>query len=76
MIVFEIASKAFLYHMVRRLVAIQVSIGQRMLDLQELKNYFSLAYGKSSGNQPLYNKIAPPQGLFLSEVSYTHELAT
>lgn len=75
MIVFEIVSKAFLYHMVRRLVAIQVSIGQRMLDLQELKNYFTLSNDKSSGNQLIYNKIAPPQGLFLCEVSYTREVA-
>lgn len=74
-IVFEIASKSFLYHMVRRLVAIQVSIGKRMIDLQELKKYLSLA-NSSSKNHHMYNKMAPPQGLFLCEVSYTHEAIT
>lgn len=72
-IVFEIASRAFLYQMVRRLVAIQILIGQRKLDIQDLKNYLIKGKDHKPSSQRLFNKLAPPRGLILCEVSYTNE---
>jgi tRNA pseudouridine38-40 synthase len=74
MIVFEIASKAFLYQMVRRLVAIQVLIGQKRLDLQELiQRLETSSYDTSYHHQRLFQKVAPPHGLILYEVIYKNK---
>jgi tRNA pseudouridine38-40 synthase len=60
---FRISSRAFLYHMVRRIVFLLVRVGQRRVGAIELENSF-----EKSGKLPA--GIAPPQGLFLEEVNY------
>lgn len=76
MIVFEIASKAFLYQMIRRLVAIQVLIGQNKLNRQELIQRLDSASTDANHNhQRLFQKIAPPHGLILWEVVYNNNKA-
>jgi len=61
---FEIRANAFLYHMVRRLVNLQVTIGQGRLEVETVKQYLE-------ASQPgLAQGMAPPQGLFLAEVLY------
>lgn len=60
---FEICANAYLYHMVRRLVFIQVLVGQGKLELEDVR--CSLA----TGQMPLPG-IAPAHGLALVEVEY------
>ncbi len=60
---FEITANAFLYHMVRRLVYIQVLIGQGRIEMQDWQN--GLEHG-----QPQTPGLAPAQGLVLAEVMY------
>lgn len=60
---FEITANAFLYHMVRRLVFIQVLLGQGRIEMQEWQG--GLDYG-----QPQTPGLAPAQGLVLAEVMY------
>jgi tRNA pseudouridine38-40 synthase len=60
---FEICANAFLYHMVRRLVFIQVLVGQGKLALEDVRR--SLA----TGQMPVPG-IAPAHGLALVEVEY------
>jgi tRNA pseudouridine38-40 synthase len=74
-IIFEIASQAFLYQMVRRLVAIQVSIGQQKMDMQELILRMDLLSNELISGQRLFHIVAPPQGLILSEVHYDTQFA-
>lgn len=64
-ITFEISANAFLYHMVRRMVYLQVVVGQGRLSLNDV----------SSSLQPqdkalIVRGLAPPQGLVLVEVCY------
>jgi tRNA pseudouridine38-40 synthase len=61
---FEIQANAFLYHMVRRLVSFQVSIGQGALDAS------AMLASLESGSQAPVRGLAPPQGLVLVEVMY------
>jgi tRNA pseudouridine38-40 synthase len=61
---FEIVANAYLYHMVRRLVNIQVEIGQGKRDVKEMETYL-----KKPGNR-MPQGLAPPQGLVLSAISY------
>jgi tRNA pseudouridine38-40 synthase len=61
-LVFEIGGDAFLYHMVRRLVFLQVEIGQGR---QEPEKVAHCLEGKSE-----VRGLAPAHGLFLSEVRY------
>ncbi|MCL4561626.1 MAG: tRNA pseudouridine(38-40) synthase TruA [Chloroflexi bacterium] len=61
--VFEIQGNAFLYHMVRRLVYLQVLIGQERLTLSD----FQAAIDRQ---QPLPPGLAPARGLTLVEVLY------
>lgn len=64
---FVVSADAFLYHMVRKLVALQVQVGQGKLDLQ------SVSAGLDGGaSQRLIQALvlAPPNGLFLTEVHY------
>lgn len=63
-LVYEILGNAFLYHMVRKLVNMQVAIGQRKRNLEELNG---LLQGKQEKN---VQGLAPAQGLVLSEVIY------
>ena len=62
---FDILADAFLYHMVRHLVGVQVKIGQGKLPpdflLQRLQG----------GAQASVQSLAPPQGLTLVEVVYS-----
>lgn len=72
MIVFEIVSKAFLYQMVRRLVAVQVLIGQHKIDMQELTQRLDPSSTRMNNHhQCLFQQVAPPHGLILCEVSYS-----
>jgi tRNA pseudouridine38-40 synthase len=63
-LLFEVSANAFLYHMVRRLVFLQVLVGQERLSLDSLKRAIS-------ETQPQTPGLAPPHGLVLSEVCYT-----
>jgi len=69
LLVFEITAQAFLYHMVRRLVAAQVEIGQGHLDVEAISRYLQ---GQVPGP---YQGLAPSQGLILAEVCYQHPKA-
>jgi len=60
---FRITSKAFLYHMVRRIVFLLIRVGQNKVEAMELEKSF-----KKSGKLPA--GIAPAHGLFLEEVNY------
>ena len=61
---FEITGNAFLYRMVRRLVAFQVEWSQGRNSLESIQNYLD-----QPARQPLQG-LAPPQGLTLVEVIY------
>jgi tRNA pseudouridine38-40 synthase len=63
-LVYTIEADAFLYHMVRRLVYIQVAIGQKKVDTET----FEEAIRGSKQTEVL--GLAPPHGLFLVEVVY------
>lgn len=63
-IVFEITANAFLYHMVRRLVAYQVKAVREMTPVEEI-----LAHLDGSSRKPLQG-LAPAHGLTLIEVMY------
>ena len=64
LLVFEIVSQAFLYHMVRRLVSFQVEIGQGRHEVEQLVEHLSAPpAGLAQG-------LAPAQGLVLVEVHY------
>ncbi len=60
---FRIAANAFLYRMVRRLVLLQVLVGQQRLSL----NQFAAAL---QNPQPLTPGLAKPNGLVLEQVFY------
>jgi tRNA pseudouridine38-40 synthase len=60
---FQVTGNAFLYHMVRRMVYLQVLVGQQRLSLDELKAAVEEA-------KPLAPGLAPPQGLVLKQVLY------
>jgi len=60
---FEIEGNAFLYHMVRRLVFVQVMVGQGKLTLEEVR------CSLENGQMPLPG-MAPAHGLVLAEVVY------
>jgi tRNA pseudouridine38-40 synthase len=62
-LVFEIIGNAFLYHMVRRLVFVQVQIGQERISLDDLKRALAEVKALPPG-------LAPAHGLALSAVSY------
>lgn len=60
---FQVEANAFLYHMVRRMVFLQVMVGQRRLSMETLKRAVEYAV-------PLLPGLAPPQGLTLKAVHY------
>lgn len=60
---FEVTANAFLYHMVRRMVYLQVLVGQKRLSLEALEAAVETACPVSPG-------LAPPQGLVLKQVQY------
>ncbi len=61
--VFEIEANAFLYHMVRRLVFVQVQVGQGRVSLEEMRGSLDEGRDQIPG-------LAPPNGLALVEVIY------
>jgi tRNA pseudouridine38-40 synthase len=65
--VYEVEADAFLYHMVRRMVAIQVAVGQGKASLADL------ARRLDPGPEDYVQGLAPPQGLFLVSVAYPPE---
>ena len=72
---FEVTANAFLYHMVRHLVAVQIATGQGVLPV---KNLCELLEQPRDENGYLHSAqgLADPQGLFLIEVRYPpHRLA-
>lgn len=60
---FEIKANAFLYHMIRRLVFVQVLVGQNRLSLDEMVKGVQAAQSQPPG-------LAPAHGLILAEVYY------
>jgi tRNA pseudouridine38-40 synthase len=60
---FEVAANAFLYHMVRRMVFLQVLVGQDRLSLESFKLAVEEAQAQTPG-------LAPAHGLVLTEVCY------
>lgn len=68
-VTFEIAADAFLYHMVRRIVALQVMIGQGRCLLSALHEYLAL-----QADPLLVQYLAPAHGLVLTEVIYPQDM--
>lgn len=62
-LLFEVTANAYLYHMVRRMVFLQVQVGQNRLTLQDFANCVQRAQPQTPG-------LAPPHGLVLTEVVY------
>lgn len=62
-LLFRVTANAFLYHMVRRMVFVQVLVGQQRLGLDDLRQAVEHA-------APLTPGLAPPEGLVLKEVHY------
>jgi tRNA pseudouridine38-40 synthase len=77
---YEIAAQAFLYHMVRRVVFMQVKIAQGELDFDEilralehsLKKTEKVGIEQKPSNRMVHG-LAPAQGLILAEVHYPIE---
>jgi tRNA pseudouridine38-40 synthase len=78
--VFEIIAQAFLYHMARRLVFMQVAIAQGKLSTSDLDQ--ALTTGEDlrfrdgrevDSHDRLVHGLAPAQGLILAEVNYPPE---
>jgi tRNA pseudouridine38-40 synthase len=64
--IFRISANAFLYRMVRRLVFLQVLVGQKKLSVDQFSAAFQIP-------QPLIPGLAKPNGLFLERVYYTDD---
>jgi tRNA pseudouridine38-40 synthase len=65
---FEILGNAFLYHMVRRLVILQVEIGQGKRKVQEIIDFLG------NVRKELVQGLAPAHGLTLEEVVYPPDI--
>jgi tRNA pseudouridine38-40 synthase len=77
---FEITAQAFLYHMVRHIVFMQVMIAQGKLTVEDLKralktgvDFNTRAELAQSLSNRLVHGLAPAQGLILAEVYYSPE---
>ncbi len=79
-VIFEITAQAFLYHMVRHIVFMQVMSAQGKLAVEELQH--ALQTGTDIGiraeqaqnpSNRLVHGLAPAQGLILAEVNYPPE---
>jgi tRNA pseudouridine38-40 synthase len=62
---FEVTANAFLYHMVRRMVFVQVMVGQQRVSLDTLQEALT-----TPSAAKLAPGLAPPYGLILKEVQY------
>jgi len=67
--VFEIASRSFLYHMVRRLVSYQVEIGQGRHEPEAMVSCLEGA------THEMVSGLAPACGLMLKEICYPPEIS-
>ena len=65
--IFEIQADAFLYRMVRRLVFVQVAVGQERLSFEQLTQALENRSKLKAG-------LAPPNGLTLVEVCYDNPI--
>jgi tRNA pseudouridine38-40 synthase len=79
-LIFEITGQAFLYHMVRHIVFMQVMIAQGKLTVEELRQALNTGPDISIRIEPvqspsnqLVHGLAPAQGLILAEVHYPPE---
>ena len=79
-LIYEVTAQAFLYHMVRRLVFMQVKIAQGELQLADLLDALQDRYGdldtevrESKSPRRLVHGLAPARGLVLAEVGYQDE---
>jgi len=63
---FHVVANSFLYHMVRRLVFIQVLIGRHRLELSSMEDALN-------GIKPVKHGLAPAQGLYLDEIGYGND---
>ncbi len=61
--VFTVSANAFLYHMVRRMVGLQVKVGQGLAESE-------LVGQMLNGKNEKVRELAPPQGLTLAAVEY------
>ena len=61
--VFHIGAKAFLYHMVRRIVHVLVHVGQKKISMQDLAESINNRMDLPAG-------IAPANGLILERITY------
>lgn len=75
-LVFEITAQAFLYHMVRRLVHIQVQVGQGRLTSQTICQALQQPQVQPGKGGLLNHGLAPACGLTLIEVGYPPEVST
>lgn len=72
---FQVTANAFLYHMVRHLVAAQILVGQGVLSREELCDQLDRPRDRD-GKLHSTQGLADPHGLFLIEVRYpAHRLA-
>jgi tRNA pseudouridine38-40 synthase len=73
---YEVTANAFLYHMVRHLVAAQVAVGQGILTEEHLGQLLERPRDED-GKHHSSQGLADAQGLFLVEVIYpAHRLAS
>jgi len=70
---FEITAQAFLYHMVRRLVHMQVQVGQGRLELETIRQTLLKPNETPDKGSPLRHGLAPACGLTLVAVGYPAE---
>jgi tRNA pseudouridine38-40 synthase len=73
-LVFDIVADAFLYHMVRRLVSFQVSLGQKKYNLDDLKRYIQKPSDTARSDIQMVQGLAPARGLSLVEVCFPSEI--
>ncbi len=64
---FDVVADAFLYHMVRRMVALQVAVAQGRMPLEDWQQAL-----ETPPPEPLQG-LAPPQGLYLARVYYAED---
>jgi tRNA pseudouridine38-40 synthase len=74
-LVFQIAANAFLYHMVRRMVFLQVAIGQGKTPPEAVLNYLGESQVDDHSGQGIsfswkYRGLAPAHGLDLAKIYY------
>jgi tRNA pseudouridine38-40 synthase len=66
---FDVTANAFLYHMVRRIVFVQVAVAQGRLEAGDLSRAL-----EQPQSQPMFQGLAPSEGLSLVEVRYASEM--